>query len=88
VVNRLLLRHADAVVGDGERLGRRIKAHPDFQLAVVFVKAGVIERLEPQLVAGVRSVGDQLAQKDFGVGVQRVGDQLSSWATSAWKERV
>ena len=32
--------------------------------------------LKAQFVAGVRSVGDQLAQEDFLVGVQRVGDQV------------
>jgi hypothetical protein len=68
--------HADAVVGDGQRLGGLVEAHAHFQVGRVFVQRGVVQRLEAQLVAGVRGVGDQLAQEDFLVGVQRVGDQV------------
>ena len=47
-----------------------------FEVRRVFVQAGVVQGLEAQLVAGVRGVGDQLAQEDFLVGVQRMGDEV------------
>ena len=37
---------------------------------------GSVERLEAQLVGGVRGVGDELAQEDLRVAVQRVDHQL------------
>ena len=43
---------------------------------VVLEQRGVGERLEAQLVAGVRGVGDQLAQEDLLVAVQRVDHQV------------
>ncbi len=76
VVDGLLLAHADAVVGDGQRLGGLVEAHAHFQVGGVFKQRGVVEALKPQLVAGIRRIGDQLAQEDFLVGIQRMGDQV------------
>ena len=36
----------------------------------------MVQRLEAQLVAGVRRIRDQLAQEDLLVRVQRVGDEV------------
>jgi hypothetical protein len=52
------------------------RRHAHFEVGRVFVQRGVVQRLEAQLVAGVRGVGDQLAQEDFLVGVQRMRDQV------------
>ena len=76
MLNRLLLRQADAVVGDGQRFGSRVKAHAHLQIGIVFIQRRVIEPLKTQLVAGVRGIGDQLTQEDVGVGVERMRDQL------------
>ena len=76
VVNRLLRRHADAVVGDGDGFGRRVKRHAHFEVGRVFVQLGLVQRFKTQLVASVRGVGDQLAGKNFGIGIQRVRDQM------------
>ena len=38
--------------------------------------AALFSAFKTQLVAGVRRVGDQLAQEDFLVGVQRMGDEV------------
>ena len=46
------------------------------RFGLVLVQRRLVERLEAQLVAGVRRVRDQLAQEDLLVGVQRVGDQV------------
>jgi hypothetical protein len=48
------------------------------QLAVAGGELGLGDRLEAQLVAGVGRVGDQLAQEDLLVRVQRVGDQVQN----------
>jgi hypothetical protein len=76
VVDGLLLRQADAVVGDGQRARVLVEAHAHFEVGRVFVQGAVVQRLEAQLVAGVGGVGDQLAQEDLLVGVQRVGDEV------------
>jgi len=63
----LLCAHADAVVGDRERLGLGVEGHADFEVRGVFVQSRVVQRLEAQLVTGVGGVGDQLAQKNLFV---------------------
>ena len=63
---------SDTVIG--ARL--RVEAHADLQLGVVLEERLVGERLEAQLVAGVRRVRDQLAQEDLLVAVQGVDHQV------------
>ena len=76
VVDGLLRAHADAVVGDGQRLGVFVEGDLDFELRVAFVQATVVDGFKTQLVAGVRGIGDQFAQKNLFVGVKRVGDEV------------
>jgi hypothetical protein len=76
VCNRLFGAHADAVVADGQGLGSRIEEHPDLEIRRVLEEGRVVQGLEAQLVAGIAGVGDQLAQEDFLVGVQRMRDQV------------
>ena len=53
----------------------------------VLVQRAVVQRLEAQLVAGVGRVGDQLAQEDLLVRVQRGWvTRCRICCTSAWKE--
>src|SRR6218665_41396 len=73
---RLLLAHADAVVGDGQRAGGLVEAHTHFELGRIFKQRRLVQPGKAQLVAGIGRVGDQLAQEDFLVRVQRVGDQV------------
>jgi hypothetical protein len=53
-----------------------LSKHADLQVGRVLEQRGVVQRLEAQLVAGVRGVRDQLAQEDLLVRVQRVGDEV------------
>ena len=53
MVDRLLLVHADAVVGDGEGLGVFVKTDPHFQVGRVFVQCTVVNGFKTQLVAGI-----------------------------------
>ena len=76
IVDGFLAAQANTVVGDGQRFGGLVKAHLDLELGIRFIKRRVIQRFEPQLVAGVRGIGDQLAQEDLRIGIKRVRDQL------------
>ena len=73
--DRLVPRHADPVVGDGDdmRLGVDFDAHPQF--GIFRQQVGIAQRGEAQLVGGVGGVGDQLAQEDVAVAVHRVNHQ-------------
>ena len=76
VVDGFLLRHADAVVADGQGFGAGVKAHAHLEFGVGFVQTGIVERFETQFVAGVGGVGNQFAQENFGVGIERMRDEL------------
>jgi len=76
VVDRLLARQADALVGDGDGARGLVEAQAHVEVGLAFVELGVVEGLEAQLVAGVRCIRDQLAQEDFLVGVQRMRDEM------------
>jgi len=76
VVDHLLARHAHAIVRNGEGARRLVHIHPDLQLRVGFEQRGIGQRLEAQLVAGIRGIRDQLAQRDLLVAVQRMDHQL------------
>ena len=76
VLDHLLPRHADAVVGHGDRARRRVVGDADLRVGIVLEKRTVGERLEAQLVHGVRGVRDQLAQEDLLVAVQGVDHQV------------
>src|SRR5690606_29001451 len=56
----LVAVHADAGVAHGDRARVPVPAHLDPQLGVAGQQVGVADRLEAQLVAGVRGVGYQL----------------------------
>ena len=69
VFHDLFLRHADAVVDDGDRRGVLVKLHPDLLGGEIDVRLS--EGAEPaQFRDRVAGVGDDLAQKDFLFGIQ------------------
>ena len=76
VLDRLLAAHADAVVGDRDRARLRVGIDGDGELAASLQQLGTRQRLEAQLVERVRGVGNQLAQEDFLVAVERMDHQL------------
>ena len=76
VAVKVLLRHADAVVGHGDGACVLIEGDVDAELFLRQLDAGVGEAFEVQLVDGVRRVGDELAQEDFAVGVDGVDHQV------------
>ena len=76
VVDDFAAAHADAVVDNRQRA--RFLVHPDAdaKIGIAFEEGIVAERLETQLVAGVRGIGDQFAEKNLLVAVQRVDHQV------------
>ncbi len=76
VLDGFLAAHADAVIGDGDRARLRVGIDGDGELTASLQQIGLGQRLETQLVERVRSVGNQLAQEDFLVTVERMDHQL------------
>ncbi len=76
VRDHLVARHADPVVAHGDRPRVLVVADDDLQVRIALVVIGMRERLEAQLVRGVGRVGDELAQEDLGMAVQRVDHEV------------
>ncbi len=65
--NNFVAAHADAVIVDGQRPRSLVVADADVQFGIVLEQAGVMQRLEAQLVAGIRRIGNQFAQENLAV---------------------
>ena len=76
VLDHLVPAHPDAVVRHGDRARVGVVADPDLQRPLVAGRFGPGHQLQAQPVDGVRGVGDQLAQEDLLVAVQRVHHQI------------
>ena len=76
VAVEVFLRHADAVVGHGDGAGILVEGDVDAELVFRQLDAGVGEAFEVQLVNRIRCVGDELAQKDFAVGVDGIDHEV------------
>ena len=76
VGDHLVARHADAVVRHGDRPGLLVERDADLELAVALVERRIRDRLEAELVGGVRGVGHQLAEEHLLVAVQRVHHEV------------
>ena len=76
VLLELVLRHAYAVVADGERAGLLVGAYQDAEVLAAHAHLVVGQRPVGQLVYGVRGVGDYLAQEDLLVRVDGVDHQV------------
>ena len=74
--NNLVLRHADAVVADGDCPRVAVIGDANFEDRIVFVVLRVIQSLKAQLVRGIRSIRNQLAEEDLRMAVQRMDHQL------------
>ena len=76
VALELVGRHADAVVRDGEGAGVLVGCDADGEAVLVELDIRVGEALEVELVLGVGRVGDELAEEDLLVGVDRVDHEV------------
>ena len=79
MVGQFLLAHAGAAVGDGDGAGELIRRDLDargLRKGKTFIGQGE----EAALVDGVGRVGDQLAEENLAVGVQRVDHEVQQAA--------
>src|SRR5699024_3419006 len=72
----LLLGHADAVVGDGQKAVFLVCLESDSKVGPVEAHALVGQCLICQLVDGVGGVGDDLPQEDLLIRIDRVNQQI------------
>ena len=75
-LGQIVAAHADAVVRDGQRLGVGIEGDGDGEGRAVGDQVGPGDRLVAQLLAGVGGVGDELADENVAVGIDRVDHQM------------
>gem|GEM_PF-3447075 len=80
VLHQVVAVHADAVVDDAQGRGARVGVDDDLEFGVVGQQVALRQRGIAQLVAGVGGVGDQLAQEDLLVAVERVRDDIEQAA--------
>ena len=76
VLDHFLPVHADAVVGQRYGAGVLVEADANLEFGIVFPQRVVRQRLKAQLVGRIRGVGNQLAQENFLVAVERMNHQL------------
>ena len=72
----LLSRHADAVVANADGARVLVKGNLHAQLRAVYLHVCISEALEDELVHSVGGVGDELAQENLAVGVDRVDHEV------------
>src|ERR1044071_2153667 len=74
--DELLVAHADPRIADGQSACRYIRLQPDFILVAIIHKFQVGQCFKAQPVQSVRSIRDQLAQKNLSLGVERMDHQV------------
>ena len=79
VLFQFVLRHADAVVADGQRAALLIGLNVDLQVIFRDADRRVGQALEVALVASVRSVGNQLTQENLAVCIDRIDHQVEQF---------
>ena len=76
VLDNLVARHTDARVADGEGARVFVALDRDLQLRVGIDHVAVGQQLELHAAQRVGRVGDQLAQENVPVGVQRMNQDV------------
>ena len=79
VLVELVLRHADAVVRDGDGAGALVEADVNGQLVLGKLHVGIRQALEIELVDGVGRVRDKLAEENLAIGVDRVDHEVEQF---------
>ena len=73
---RLVPRHADAIVGDGDGARGLVDADTDLETRILGQQLRLRQGLEAELVGGIRGIGYQLAEENLLLAVQRMDHQL------------
>ena len=78
IVHQIVAVHADAVVDHRQRARLPIGRQDDLQLGLVAQQARLGQSGVAQPIARVRGVGDQLAQEDLAMLVERIDHQVEN----------
>ena len=73
---QVLLAHAHAVVGDGQRAQGLVRCNNDLQILPLHLNSLIGERPIGQLILRIAGIGDQLPQEDLLVGIDRIDHQV------------
>ena len=76
VLLHLLAGHADAVIGDGQGTGVLVGGQGNGEIAAAQADGFIRQRLIGQLIDRVGGVGDQLAEEDLPMGINRIDHQI------------
>ena len=76
VFDELVARHTDAVVLNREGLGLVVGGETDLELGLVVEDFFLRDLGVAEFFEGVGSIGNQLADEDFLLGVERVDDDI------------
>ena len=76
VLLKLIGRHTNTIIRNGNGTRIAVKTHTNRKIVLVDLHAIVCKALEIELVDCIRRVGDELAQEDFLVGVNRVDHEI------------
>ena len=79
VLVELVLRHADAVVGDGDGASILVEADVNGQLILGKLHVGIRQALEIKLVDRIGRIRDELAKEDLAIGVDRVDHEVEQF---------
>ena len=79
-LGQIVMVHAGAVVGDGQRFGFVVDGNRNPEIGVALGQLRLGQRRVPEPVAGVGRVGNQFAQEDFLLAVKRTGDDIQELA--------
>ena len=79
--DHLVTVHTNTIVRNAQSLGVLVESHINTQFTVVTQQFRLLNGLKAQFINGVRSIRDQLAQKDLTVGVQFIINCNSCFAS-------
>jgi hypothetical protein len=86
VGDQILLIHADARVGDGEGFVLLVELQIDSRIERKAFVGIVRKRQETEPIKRIGGVGDELAQEDLRMRVERVDDQLQQYCFSKMRK--
>ena len=76
VLDELITVHADAVVGDCQRVLLCIRRQEDLEGLIAFEQAAVCQALEMRFIDCIRCIGDELAQEDLVIRVDGMDHEV------------
>ena len=76
VLDELFAVHADAVIGNRQRVLLGIRRQENLEVLIAFEQSAVRQALEMSLVDCIRCIGDELAQEDLVIRVDGVNHEV------------